>query len=253
RGDDDRPAPHRGRRSRGVPPPLRCPRRWRVPAARRSRRRRAARADADAPAPHRARLALRRYGCGPPALAPSRPTFQLRTTNSIVDCMFVTHFSVCYPGLHLKVSLPMHALTRSALVLLLGIAVAGSLGTTREGTSTSTNDLDTQLRSTLAGAGFTGRIASTLEQRLGRPGDRRLAHLGQLLWFDPIHALHGDNSCGGCHAPATGFGDSQSIAIGVQSNRIVGPHRTGPRNQRRTPFALNAAFFPALMWNGRFA
>ena len=31
------------------------------------------------------------------------------------------------------------------------------------------------------------------------------------------------------------------------------PARTGPRNQRRTPAAVNTAFYPNLMWNGRFA
>ena len=31
-----------------------------------------------------------------------------------------------------------------------------------------------------------------------------------------------------------------------------GPARTGPRNQRRTPMAINTAFYPTLMWNSRF-
>jgi cytochrome c peroxidase len=76
--------------------------------------------------------------------------------------------------------------------------------------------------------------------------------VGRMLWFDTITGLHDDNTCGGCHSPSNGFGDTQSIAIGVQSNRIVGPGREGPHNQRRTPKALNIAFYPALMWNGRF-
>jgi cytochrome c peroxidase len=33
---------------------------------------------------------------------------------------------------------------------------------------------------------------------------------------------------------------------------LVGPNRAGPRNQRRTPMVINNAFFPRLMWNGRF-
>jgi cytochrome c peroxidase len=33
----------------------------------------------------------------------------------------------------------------------------------------------------------------------------------------------------------------------------VGKSRRGPRNQRRTPAAVNTAFYPNLMWNGRFA
>jgi cytochrome c peroxidase len=50
-----------------------------------------------------------------------------------------------------------------------------------------------------------------------------------------------------------GFGDSQPIAIGIDNNWIVGPDRAGPRNMRRAPMVLNTAFFPALMWNGRFS
>src|SRR4051794_20925060 len=43
------------------------------------------------------------------------------------------------------------------------------------------------------------------------------------------------------------------MAIGIQNNNVVGRNRRGPRNQRRTPTAANAAFYPKLMWNGRFA
>ena len=64
--------------------------------------------------------------------------------------------------------------------------------------------------------------------------------------------LHRDNSCAGCHSPAAGFGDSQSIAIGTDNNGIVGPDRTGPRNQRRAPLAINAVFSHSLMLNLRF-
>lgn len=114
-------------------------------------------------------------------------------------------------------------------------------------------ELDSQLEITLRKAGFTGRIESTLVQRLGRPINPRLAELGRHLFFDPIGGLHNDNTCAGCHAPSAGFGDTQSIAIGVQNNLIVGPGREGPRNQRRTPTVVNTAFYPALMWNGRFS
>jgi cytochrome c peroxidase len=118
--------------------------------------------------------------------------------------------------------------------------------------SSSRSPLDAQLQSQLAAHGFTGRIASTLESRLGRRVDRRLADIGRLLWFDPIQGLNDDNSCGGCHAPANGFGDTQPIAIGIDNNGIVGPARSGPRNQRRSPMAINTAFYPTLMWNSRF-
>jgi cytochrome c peroxidase len=112
--------------------------------------------------------------------------------------------------------------------------------------------LDDELAAVLARAGFTGRIESTLQQRLGRRVDRRLADLGRLIYFDNIQGLHDDNSCAGCHTPAFGFGDSQSIAIGVQNNGIVGRNRTGPRNQRKAPLVINSAFFPRQMLNGRF-
>jgi cytochrome c peroxidase len=115
------------------------------------------------------------------------------------------------------------------------------------------SNLDQQLRAALHQAGFTGTVGSTIEQRLGRPIDPTLANLGRLLWFDKVVGLHNDNSCGGCHSPANGFGDSQSIAIGVQNNNRIGHHRSGPRNQRRSPMAANAAFYPKLMWNGRFS
>jgi cytochrome c peroxidase len=121
------------------------------------------------------------------------------------------------------------------------------------GSAASADGLDRQLTAVLHAAGFTGRVDASLPQRLGRPVNRQLADLGRLLWFDKSGGLHSDNTCGGCHSPATGFGDSQSIAIGVQNNNLVGPHRDGPRNQRRTPTAVNAALYPKLMWNGRFA
>lgn len=121
---------------------------------------------------------------------------------------------------------------------------------------TSDGTLDETLTAVLSAAGFTGNIQQTfrarLEANLGRPVDPQLAELGRLLWFDTRHSLHRDNTCGGCHAPGNGFGDSQPMAIGVQSNSLVGPHRAGPRNQRRSPLVINTALYPALMWNGRF-
>ena len=116
-----------------------------------------------------------------------------------------------------------------------------------------TDDMDAVLHALLARQGFTGRIASTLETRLGRRVDRRLADLGRKLWFDPIHALNNDNTCAGCHSPTNGFGDTQPIAIGIDNNGFVGERRRGPRNQRRAPMMINTAFYPTLMWNSRFS
>ena len=119
-------------------------------------------------------------------------------------------------------------------------AVAGPLG------------LDADLQTYLNTLGFTGRMANTLEARLGRRVDQQVAEVGRMLWFDPIGGLNDDNTCGGCHSPTNGFGDTQSIAIGIDNNGIVGPGRTGPRNQRRSPMVINTAFYPTLMWNSRF-
>jgi cytochrome c peroxidase len=114
------------------------------------------------------------------------------------------------------------------------------------------HSLDAQLSAVLTQQHFTGDIQNQLERKLGRKVDRGLANLGRMLWFDSITGLNDDNACGGCHSPTAGFGDTQSIAIGIDNNGIVGPNREGPRNQRRTPMVLNTAFYPRLMWNGRF-
>jgi cytochrome c peroxidase len=117
----------------------------------------------------------------------------------------------------------------------------------------SSKGLDAELARVLTAHGFTGQIESRFRDKLGRPIDRKRANLGRLLWFDLIGGLNDDNTCGGCHSPTHGFGDTQPMATGIDNNLIVGPHRTGPRNQRRTPLAANTALYPTLMWNSRFA
>ena len=136
----------------------------------------------------------------------------------------------------------------SLCVLILFIAAMPHQHAAAQATS-----LDDKLQAVLHQNGFTGRMESTLEQRLGRRLDIQLADLGRNLWFDTITGLNDDNSCAGCHSPTVGFGDTQSIAIGIDSNEVVGPHRVGPRNMRRAPMVINTVFFPRLMWNSRFA
>ena len=114
-------------------------------------------------------------------------------------------------------------------------------------------ETDQQLTAVLAAHGFSGRMDTEVERRLGRQVDNQLADLGRNLFFDTVGGLNNDNNCAGCHAPSAGFGDTQSIAIGIDNNGIVGPNRTGPRNQRRTPTIVNTALYPTLMWNSRFA
>ena len=112
--------------------------------------------------------------------------------------------------------------------------------------------LDRRLRALLRDVGFTGRIEESLESRLGRELDQDTIELGRSLFFDTILGLHDDNSCSGCHSPASGFGDSQPMAMGVDNDGIVGPNRATARNQRRSPFVMNTEFYPALMWTARF-
>jgi cytochrome c peroxidase len=134
-----------------------------------------------------------------------------------------------------------------AAALLVGLMVAAP------GLLFGGDGLDGRLTARLHQLGFTGRIESTLTDRLGRPIDKPLANVGRLLWFDTATGLNGDNTCAGCHSPTNGFGDSQPIAIGIDNNGVVGPDRSGPRNERRAPMVLNTAFFPSLMWNSRFS
>ncbi|HUG68475.1 MAG TPA: cytochrome c peroxidase [Pirellulaceae bacterium] len=119
--------------------------------------------------------------------------------------------------------------------------------------------LDERLDQALKVHGFPADLNTLLDRKLGRKIETDperltpMAALGRDLFFDKVLSLANDNSCAGCHSPKDGFGDTQSIAIGVSNNNLVGPNRKGPRNQRRTPMALNNAFYPKLMWNGRFA
>src|SRR5215510_12680457 len=85
----------------------------------------------------------------------------------------------------------------------------------QEGFAKNDAALDEQLEAMLKHEGFTGKIESTLEQRLGRHLNNELADLGRLLFFDTIGGLNNDNNCSGCHSPTNGFGDTQSIAIGI--------------------------------------
>ena len=145
--------------------------------------------------------------------------------------------------------------TGKSLVLALALC-ASALIPAVFASGKSDGTLDGDLALVLSAAGFTGQIEQTFQTRLqanlGRPIDPKLADLGRMLWFDTRHSLHQDNTCGGCHSPSNGFGDSQPMAIGVQNNGQVGPHRAGPRNQRRSPLVINTVLYPAMMWNGRF-
>src|SRR5436309_1278093 len=106
------------------------------------------------------------------------------------------------------------ALLRLLVLALGGAAAAAAMSYAADDRDTDKVGIDRRLAAALVRAGFTGRIESRLEARLGRPIDPARADLGRLLFFDRILGLHEDNSCAGCHSPAFGFGDSQRMAIG---------------------------------------
>ncbi len=136
-------------------------------------------------------------------------------------------------------------MTARVAVSCLGIAIACNAPLAHA------SALDDDLQDLLDEHGYTGTVQSTLATRLRRDIDMQLADLGQLLFFDSALSLHNDTSCASCHSPTNAWGDTQSIAIGVQSNGVVGARRAGPRNQRRSPAMVNAAFYPRLMWDAR--
>src|SRR5687767_3255303 len=101
-------------------------------------------------------------------------------------------------------------------LMAVGVVVLTPVTSANNGDST----LNDQLSAVLNQHGFTGRIGSSLEQRLGRKIDNQLADLGRLAFHDSLLGLNDDNSCAGCHAAPNGFRDSQSIAIGLENNNI---------------------------------
>jgi cytochrome c peroxidase len=149
----------------------------------------------------------------------------------------------------------MHVGDTKDICWAVGVLLAIMLTSASHGSAeqVSGGQLDDQLTAVLTSHGFTGEIEAQFKAQLSRPIDAKRAQLGRFLWFDIIGGLNNDNTCAGCHSPTNGFGDTQSIAIGIENNFIVGPDRMGPRNQRRTPLVVNTAFYPTLMWNSRFA
>ncbi|MBI4569262.1 MAG: cytochrome-c peroxidase [Planctomycetes bacterium] len=77
--------------------------------------------------------------------------------------------------------------------------------------------------------------------------------LGRLLFFDPILSAENNLSCAHCHHPDLGFADGRARALG-RGGAGLGPARTGGVPLRRgAPSLWNAAFAPALFWDGRAA
>src|SRR4249920_1390375 len=81
--------------------------------------------------------------------------------------------------------------TRSVRLFALLTSVAGFalLTLSSHASADHSATLDQQLQFALAQNGFTGRIESTLEQRIGHRIDNQLADLGRLLFFDTVGGL----------------------------------------------------------------
>jgi cytochrome c peroxidase len=84
-------------------------------------------------------------------------------------------------------------------------------------------NVDEELRAALARENFTGRVESTLEQRLGRRLDPAKAELGRALFFDKFVGLHGDNSCAGCHSPLNGSVTHNQSRSASRTTILSGP------------------------------
>lgn len=88
---------------------------------------------------------------------------------------------------------------------LLSRAGTPSLPRAYAATDDSEGNVNFRLQRVLDQYGFTGKIEQTFHERietnLGRSINPKLADLGRTLWFDKIHALHRDNTCGGLSLP----------------------------------------------------
>jgi cytochrome c peroxidase len=72
------------------------------------------------------------------------------------------------------------------------------------------------------------------------PYSKAKAHLGELLFWDPIISGNGTQSCASCHNPALSWTDGLRLGMGVHEMKT------------HTPTLLNVAWAPALGWDGRF-
>lgn len=66
------------------------------------------------------------------------------------------------------------------------------------------------------------------------------AHLGELLFWDPIVSANRTQSCASCHNPALSWTDGLRLAVGTETMKT------------HTPTLLNVAWAPVLGWAGQF-
>ena len=113
-----------------------------------------------------------------------------------------------------------HGKGRSVILLLVTAVAAFNSFASEHGAD---EQLDRPRGPACADQGFKGKIQSTLTDRLGRPLERANSPTSaELIFFDNnTNGLHDDNSFAGLPLARVGFGDAQSIAIGIDNNGIV--------------------------------
>jgi cytochrome c peroxidase len=67
------------------------------------------------------------------------------------------------------------------------------------------------------------------------------ASLGKKLYFDPRLSASSTRSCASCHSPGLGWGDGQTLGMGLGLRKL----------DRRTPTIVNSAWGAIFMWDGR--
>jgi cytochrome c peroxidase len=75
------------------------------------------------------------------------------------------------------------------------------------------------------------------------PYSRAKAHLGKMLFFDPLLSGSRKHSCSSCHVPAKSWGDGLPHAVGEDPAGM----------EIRTPTLIDVAFVDILGWDGKFA
>jgi len=90
-----------------------------------------------------------------------------------------------------------------------------------------------------------GTVPLGLETPMRVPADNPQTQakiaLGRRLFFDRALSVDGSTSCATCHDPASGFADTQMVAVGVQG-------RAGRRN---SPTLVNRGYGELFFWDGR--
>ncbi len=74
------------------------------------------------------------------------------------------------------------------------------------------------------------------------PYSKAKAHLGKMLFFDPLLSGSRKHSCASCHVPAKSWGDGLPHAIGEDPAGM----------EIRTPTLIDIAFVDILGWDGKF-